>query len=664
MLKSFISKLIPWSSKTNTASTFPSSQAFIPDDDRDELAISKYPPSDQGIKLTSIDSLIESQKDLINRVFRTAGVSREEFAKHFMVAIRNLAHHVHLLPATSTTYFRGTGGLFRMSLEIALHSLQSANAAVFPSGGGVERRYAMTPKWTLATFLAGLCSQSYRTVNSMAVMSSENQQWSPLMGHLYDWAIAKKANVYYIRWMDDAQINGAQAAAAYGINYIIPGDVLSYLAEDNNQVVQAMTAAIAGVEISASENPISRLVAPVVTRVIEDDLNHSAINYGHLVIGAHLEPHLIDAMRRLVRAGKWIPNHAQTGRIWAGKEGVFVDWIPASQDIANLLARDSFAGVPKDPDTLADLLVHAGLLEMTSKGERYWMINVPETFEAREGMVKIKKGSVVFPDGFDLSSFNSISLTISGAMPVTLTTVAPSTQALQAAGENKPKVVPEAEAPPQPRNTPTVIPSATEEAQTPPVADLERSNPKLLEGESSKDTGSGNTSTKRPKKAASEKSSKPEMTTTPQSEQVESNPQSPAPQKTSDKKSGAEGSAGSGKRSSEMMRSKLLSSLKPGNAILLGDVIDNFEKNTLTGQVADLGYGVGISNDELASHGQPVMELFEELAAKHWLWVDRSKPSRKLHLIDMDGKPVSMMILKSDIAVGLGVVGEKQNAPA
>jgi hypothetical protein len=30
----------------------------------------------------------------------------------------------------------------------------------------------------------------------------------------------------------------------------------------------------------------------------------------------------------------------------------------------------------------------------------------------------------------------------------------------------------------------------------------------------------------------------------------------------------------------------------------------------------------------------------------------------------MDGKPVSMMILKSDIAVGLGVVGEKQNAPA
>ncbi|MBK6639116.1 MAG: TraI domain-containing protein [Rhodocyclaceae bacterium] len=74
-------------------------------------------------------------------------------------------------PATSTTYFRGTGGLFRFSLEMALNSLQSANAAVFPATGGVERRYVMTPKWQLATFLAGLCCQNYRTINSMVVMT-------------------------------------------------------------------------------------------------------------------------------------------------------------------------------------------------------------------------------------------------------------------------------------------------------------------------------------------------------------------------------------------------------------------------------------------------------------------------------------------------------------
>ena len=153
-------------------------------------------------------------------------------------------------------------------------------------------------------------------------------------------------------------------------------------------------------------------MAPVVTRVIEDDLNRSATHYGHLVIGAHLEPHLLDSMRCLVRSGKWIVNHQQSGRVWAGKEGVFVDWIPASQDIANLLAKNSFAGVPKDPDTLADLLVHAGLLEMTTKGARYWTISLPETFEAKEGMVRMKRGGVIFPDGFDLSPFANVQLTL------------------------------------------------------------------------------------------------------------------------------------------------------------------------------------------------------------------------------------------------------------
>ena len=298
---------------------------------------------------------------------------------------------MHLLPATSTTYFRGTGGLFRMSLEIALNSLQSANAAVFPTGGGVERRFFMLPKWTLACFLAGLCSQNYRTVNSMAVLTRSNAQWSPLLDSLYEWCASEAADVYFVRWMEDVQVRGAQASAAYSISQVVPHDVLQYLASDNNQVVPAMTAAVAGVDTNTSENPISRLVAPVITRVIEDDLKRSATNYGHLVIGAHLEMHLLDAMRRLVKTGKWIANNAASGgRLWVGQEGVFVDWQVAAGDIATLLARDSFAGIPKDPDTLADLLVSASLLQLTKEGGRYWTIAIPVSMESKEGMVKLR----------------------------------------------------------------------------------------------------------------------------------------------------------------------------------------------------------------------------------------------------------------------------------
>jgi conjugal transfer pilus assembly protein TraI len=283
------------------------------DEDPGDYAITRYPPFDKGIPVIEIDKILHSQQELVDRIFRTAGVSRADFDKLCRPSIINLARHVHLLPATSTTYFRGTGGLFRMSLEIALNSLQSANAAVFPTGGGVERRFFMQPKWTLGTFLAGLCSQNYRTVNMMAVMTRENAQWTPLLSPLYDWCVSQKTDVYFVRWMEDNHVHGAQASAAYSISQVVPHEVLQYLASDNNQVVPSMTAAIAGVEMNTSENPIGRLVAPIITRVIEDDLKRSATNYGHLVIGAHLEMHLLDAMRRLVRGGKWIANNVSSG---------------------------------------------------------------------------------------------------------------------------------------------------------------------------------------------------------------------------------------------------------------------------------------------------------------------------------------------------------------
>lgn len=248
-----------------------------------------------------------------------------------------------------------------MSLEVALNSLQSANGAIFPISGGVERRYFIQPKWSLAAFLAGLCSQNYRTLNSMVVISRDNAQWAPLINPLFDWASTTNIERYHVRWLGHSPVHGAKASAAYSINHIIPPDVLQYLASDNHQIIQSMTAAIAGVETNASENPVTRIVAPIITRVIEEDLKRSATNYGHLVIGADLEPHLVDAMRRLSVMASGSPINRAGNGVWIGREGIFIDWLDAASDISQLLSRDAFAGVPKDPDTLASLLANAGL---------------------------------------------------------------------------------------------------------------------------------------------------------------------------------------------------------------------------------------------------------------------------------------------------------------
>lgn len=629
------------------------------EDDPGEYAITRYPPFDKGIPVINIEKIIQAQQELIDRIFRTAGVSRADFEKLYRPAIVNLASHVHLLPATSTTYFRGTGGLFRMSLEIGLNSLQSANAAVFPAGGGVERRFFMQPKWTLATFLAGLCSQNYRTVNMMAVMTRDNAQWTPLLYPLHEWCVTQKADVYFVRWMEDNHVHGAQASAAYSISQVVTPAVLQYLASDNNQVVPSMTAAIAGVEMNTSENPIGRLVAPIITRVIEDDLKRSATNYGHLVIGAHLEMHLLDAMRRLVRGGKWIANNVSSGgRLWVGQEGVFVDWPVGAGDIANLLARDNFAGIPKDPDTLADLLVSANLLQNNQRGGRYWTIALPGTFEAKEGLVKLREGTVIFPQGFDFSPYQNVQLTLTPATPqpqrdtnvsVTAKTKAVPTQAQpSAAGDSSNK--PAQEAGPKPALSSTTTPQPNE-SEVGPKTNNNRGNKPIVRQEKEHVDSSTD---KQPARKAKTPNSK---SLTPQNNEPEpwfSDSENPAPPDAGSEQvvrleEGSDLGVGVGPTAV-----KLLGSLKKGNAWLLNEVMTAYQNNTLTGVVVALPYGLGISHDELNTHGIPVMELLEELGLKSWLWQDKTRASRRIHPVEVEGKTHRMVILKPDIAAGLG----------
>jgi conjugal transfer pilus assembly protein TraI len=611
-------------------------------EDPGDYAITRYPPFDKGIPVIAIDKILHAQQELVDRIFRTAGVSRADFDQLYKPAIVNLARHVHLLPATSTTYFRGTGGLFRMSLEIALNSLQSANAAVFPSGGGVERRFVMQPKWTLATFLAGLCCQNYRTVNSMAVMTRDSAQWTPLLDLLFDWCTRQKTDVYFVRWMEDTHVHGAQASAAYSISQVVPHEVLQYLANDNNQVVPAMTAAIAGVETNTSENPIGRLVAPVITRVIEDDLKRSATNYGHLVIGAHLEMHLVDAMRRLVRGGKWIANNsASGGRLWVGQEGVFIDWPVASGDIANLLARDSFAGIPKDPDTLADLLVSANLLQLNNRGARYWTIALPGTFEAKEGMVKLREGTVIFPQGFDFDPFKNVQLTLTAPgtavnVPAISLQSAAAPATLQQPAQPKPSQKPPKIAPAAPASPP-----ATESSNAKPFQDLSVEPPDdgyVPPGEERRDQQKKEKPRNRPK-------APPQKSDTTPDETLEQSPDAPGPNEESATGLGADISP---------TAEKLLGSLKRSNAWLLNEVMKAYRNESLRGVVAALPHGLGISHDELNIHGIPVMELLEELGLKAWLWQDKTRASRRIHPVEIDGKTHRMVILKPDIALGLG----------
>jgi conjugal transfer pilus assembly protein TraI len=620
-----------------------------------------YPPADRGIPMEPLEKVLHRQRDLIERIQRAAGVSPEAFDARYMAPITNLASYVHLLPATDTEYFVGAGGLIRLSLEIGLHSLQTSHASVFPVAGVVEKRSALLPKWELATFLAAICSQLYRPVANMVVIDGANNQWPQILMPLTEWGGSLQTRRYFIRWATGTDTASRQSCAAFLIGKIIPAEVLQYLNEDNNVIVPAMTASISGGDMNPSQNPIGRIVAPIMTRVIQEDMKRNSRNYGNYSLGIHLEPHLIDAMRRLIKNGQWTIN-VKGARVWIGTDGVYIIWSAGAKDIAALLTADSFVGLPQDPDTLADILIEAKVLERNPKQGRYWTITLPESGTLIDNAVRLANESLIFPVRFDLASMRTSTLTVAAGPVAPLTSLpqqAPSSAAPPETTESRPKPKPKAKkdvaAPPDATKAPvvTAISKADDqvEPQTQATRPTEGTDDKSLDGLETRSGALPNIQTEQAPNVVAEgvqevvatqndKHSDPELS--PKTTDEEAKVTKEKTNRAMDDAGGDEGST------------KLLAKLSRETQWITKQILKAQQKGTLTGVVASLETGLAISAEELSAHGMPTTDLLNDYASRNWLWTDKAKPLRKIHKVELNGKMESVIIIRADIAVALG----------
>ncbi|OOY36482.1 phosphohydrolase, partial [Solemya velum gill symbiont] len=79
-------------------------------------------------------------------------------------------------------------------------------------------------------------------------------------------------------------------------------------------------------------------------------------------------------MRRLLASSQWLVNQ-RDARVWVRKSNqathLYLVWKSAAKDIIELLAKDKIPGIPRDPDTLADILIERGLATKSASNERY-----------------------------------------------------------------------------------------------------------------------------------------------------------------------------------------------------------------------------------------------------------------------------------------------------
>lgn len=381
--------------------------------DLEDEGIPRYPPFAKGLPVAPIGKILETQRSLIEKIRQALGMTQADFDKLVLPVLRRYAEFVHLMPASEAHHHRGAGGLFRHGLEVAFWTTQSSGAVMFSIEGSPLERRNNEPRWRMASCFAGLLHDVGKPLSDVMVSDRDGRaSWNPYGESLFEWAARNKIDRYFLRWRDNRH-KRHEKFALLTVDRLIPQPTREYLADAGPQVIESMLEAIAGV---GANQAITRLVLRADRESVSRDMKEHRLNVDEYSYGVPVERYIFDALRRLVKSGKWKINVAG-GKVWVLQQGVFVIWKPV-QDIIDLLAQDKTPGVPRDPDTLADILIERGFAHscaISEKGDqavyRYWRV-LPDALKAHgvtEPLLMLR--------------LDSVDLIVTGEPPVSVTGV-------------------------------------------------------------------------------------------------------------------------------------------------------------------------------------------------------------------------------------------------
>jgi conjugal transfer pilus assembly protein TraI len=334
-----------------------------------------YGATDPGFPASPPAELVAQNADLIDRLKACYGADRDTFEQEILLLVRRYAAYVHLLPATADNYFCAPGGLFRLGLESAFFSLQGTDGHIFSGRSTISVRRHLEPRWRLATFIAGLCCECHRVLSHLLVTDASGEQWSGYMTPLADWLAASGAGRYYVRWRPRAI--EVRSLGVFALPHVVPAGVMRHLAEDNDVIVSQLMASISGIATYRDHNVLDELVRRSLALVIDCNLDASADRYGKPQFGSHLERYLVDALRRLASSDSaWVPNREKS-RVWLARDGLFLTWPAAAEDVRRVLEEDQLRGIPKSSETMLEILLAAGVVSARDVQHPCWTVRPP-----------------------------------------------------------------------------------------------------------------------------------------------------------------------------------------------------------------------------------------------------------------------------------------------
>ena len=360
-----------------------------------------YPPDDGSVSVVETAQLLARHGGLVADILQASSLTPAEARELLGRPIEAFARHVGMLPATRDAYYAGQGGLLRLGLDNALLAARKAQVAEFSGLGRIERRRLEAPRWRLACILAALCHDLHRTVTEYAVCAADGSVWSPLYEALADFAASISAERVHLHWRARGKPEGVELAWNLPLaSAIVDRRILRFLYEGGPEVLAHFYAALSGGPENQSSNAIGALVLDARARLIARDQAMDPLRFGKRGLGTSLGPFLADALRQLRSRGRWTVND-DLARVWVSRRAVFLIWPDAAADIRGWLEEIKVPGVPRDDQTIADLLADARLVIPLAEGGNTaslpWPIRLPGGREVTA--LRLAVPEVMFPEG-------------------------------------------------------------------------------------------------------------------------------------------------------------------------------------------------------------------------------------------------------------------------
>ncbi len=419
-----------------------------------------YPPVDQGLPVSTPEGLLAANAELIDRLRLHAATDVDTFRERFEVPLLNLAEQINALPATSSGLFAGEGGLFRASLEMAFFSFQAADGRIFTGTETVERRHALEGRWRYVCFLAGMFYPLGTSLDTIIVTSSAGGVWRRHFGSLTSWAQQNEVTRLFAAWPnvdENLQQIGPSSHIASLIATVAGAKNLQWLEDGSSELVKAVY------EISSGHTTTARNCKDVVVsmweRIARREEARRPQAFGRQVVGTHLGPYLVGAIRSLLGTPAWKLNG---DRVKADSSGLYLLWPQAIEDLAAFGVKQGYQGWPATAGTIAELLRASQVV--INSGEDLGMVEVVGDEGEIVKALKLKNPLSVLED-FDPETFASQSpKTLEAVIAADpLAAAEAKAEATQAAGRKRAKEAPAAAAKEAVEPAPS-IPEQTTEA--------------------------------------------------------------------------------------------------------------------------------------------------------------------------------------------------------